>query len=156
MCNRKKHMRLISMGLFIVYMVVLIYFVLFAEMWGRGEISEDYNYNLVPFREIMRFLTNMDTLGWRVVMINILGNIAAFVPFGLFLPVVTNLRLNMLSVAVLTFDLSLTIELMQLITKVGSFDVDDLILNTVGGIIGYVICYFWDKLGRKQGADGIL
>ncbi len=151
MCNKRKHMRFISIALFIIYMVVLIYFVLFAEMWGRNQVSAGYNYNIVLFREIARFVTNAKTLGWRVVLINLLGNVAAFVPFGLFLPMVANLRFNVLSMAVLTFDLSLTIELMQLLTKVGSFDVDDLLLNTLGGIIGYALCCFFDKLEREKG-----
>lgn len=151
MCNKRKHMRFISFGLFMIYLVVLIYFVLFAEMWGRNEVSEGYNYNVVPFYEIIRFVTNTGALGWRVVLVNLLGNVVAFVPFGLFLPMVANLRFNVWSIGVLTFDLSLTIELMQLITKVGSFDVDDLILNTLGGIMGYALCCFFDKLERKKG-----
>lgn len=151
MCNKRKHMRFISIGLFMIYMVVLVYFVLFAEMWGRNEVSVGYNYNIVPFYEIVRFVTNTGTLGWRVVLVNLLGNVVAFVPFGLFLPMVANLRFNVWSIGVLTFDLSLTIELMQLITKVGSFDVDDLILNTLGGIIGYALCVLFDELERKKG-----
>ena len=37
-----------------------------------------------------------------------------------------------------TFGLSLAIELIQLVSKVGSFDVDDLMLNTLGGVLGYL------------------
>ena len=38
-----------------------------------------------------------------------------------------------------SFELSLLVEVLQLVTKVGSFDVDDLLLNTVGGILGFLI-----------------
>jgi len=38
-----------------------------------------------------------------------------------------------------SFELSLLVELIQLVTKVGSFDVDDIILNTIGGAIGYIV-----------------
>ena len=54
------------------------------------------------------------------------------------------------------FEFSLFIELMQLITKVGSYDVDDLIMNTVGGILGYIayrICYYVWK--RRTGNRGV-
>jgi glycopeptide antibiotics resistance protein len=124
-------------------------------MWGRSVVSADYNYNVVPFREILRFAGNIDKLGWLVVIINLAGNVAAFVPFGLFLPIVTNTRLNFWSVVILTFDLSLAIELMQLITRVGCFDVDDLILNVIGGMIGYGICCIFDKMERKH-LNGVL
>lgn len=155
MGNRRRRTIIISWGLFLVYLVVLIYFVLFAEMLGRSIVSTDYNYNITPFKEIMRFACNADKLGWPVVIMNLLGNVAAFVPFGLFLPIITGSSLNFWTTAVLTFDFSLSVELMQLVTKVGSFDVDDLILNTLGGMIGYLLYYLIDKYERKK-SDGIL
>lgn len=155
MFNRKRCVKIISFALFLVYLVVLIYFVLFAEMWGRSVVSAEYSYNLVPFREILRFAGNIEILGWTVVMINLAGNVIAFVPFGLFLPIITRSGLNLWTTALLTFDLSLAIELMQLVTKVGCFDVDDLILNTIGGMIGYFLCWFWDRYERKR-SNGIL
>lgn len=155
MCNRRKYVRFISLVLLFFYMVVLIYVVLFAEMFGRSEVSAGYNYNLVPFREIMRFLNNINQLGWKAVIVNLLGNVVAFIPFGLFLPIVFRYHFNWLTISILTFDLSLSIELMQLITKVGSFDVDDLILNVFGGLVGYGICCIWDKIEGKH-FDGVL
>ena len=44
--------------------------------------------------------------------------------------------------------MSLFIESVQLLTRVGSFDVDDLILNTLGGILGYVLFYILNKIRR--------
>jgi hypothetical protein len=59
-----------------------------------------------------------------------------------------------------SFELSLVVELLQLVTKVGSFDVDDLMLNTLGGLFGFFVycaaargyAYFCGK--RKQTTDG--
>ena len=48
--------------------------------------------------------------------------------------------------------ISFCVETFQLITKVGSFDVDDLLLNTVGGILGYIIFVICNTVRRKQGA----
>lgn len=155
MGNRSRRIIIISWGLFLAYIVVLIYFVLFAEMLGRSIVSTDYNYNVTPFKEIMRFVCNVDKLGLPVVIMNLFGNIAAFVPFGLFLPIITGNSLNFWTTTVLTFDFSLAIELMQLVTKVGSFDVDDLILNTLGGMIGYLLFYLFDKYERKK-SNGVL
>ena len=70
-----------------------------------------------------------------------LGNVIAFIPFGFMIPIVSLKNRVFFRTVGLTFLLSLFIECIQLITRVGSFDVDDLILNTLGGIIGHII--FW-------------
>ena len=74
----------------------------------------------------------------KAVVYNLLGNVLIFVPFGFFMPMASKYR-SFLMTACYGFGLSLLVEIFQLITKVGSFDVDDLFLNTVGGIIGYII-----------------
>ena len=47
------------------------------------------------------------------------------------------------------FGLSVTVEVIQLITKVGCFDVDDMILNTAGAALGYLLFFICDHLRRK-------
>lgn len=136
--DRKKQ-RIAAGILFILYFIVLFYFLFFAESFGRTYAQREYHYNLIPFREIKRFLCYADILGTRAVMLNIVGNIVAFIPFGFFLPVFSR-RCKKAGFSVLySFELSLFVEIIQLVTKVGSFDVDDMILNTLGGICGYVV-----------------
>lgn len=48
-----------------------------------------------------------------------------------------------------SFGLSLGVEVFQLLTRVGSFDVDDLLLNTIGGILGYVLFLICNGIRRK-------
>lgn len=127
--------RIISIVLFIIYGCILVYFLFFAENMGRSA-TRDYSLNLIPFHEIKRFLTNQNKLGSNAVWMNIAGNVAAFIPFGLFIIPVMGRNIGFLEAAIMTFDISLCVELIQLVTKVGSFDVDDLILNTIGGLIG--------------------
>ncbi len=149
-----KH-RIIGGILFAVYVVFLIYFMFFAESLGRDIVSDKYHYNLVPFKEISRFITYINLVGVWAAVANIIGNVVAFIPFGLFLPVVSNHKFEFWGMTMLSLDLSLFIELLQLISKVGSFDVDDLMLNTLGGAIGYVIfrvLYAYRK--RKVTANG--
>lgn len=126
--------------LFVLYLVLLTYFLFFAEEMGRTpEIRPEYTYNLVPFREIRRFLVYRETLGLRAVLLNILGNVLAFAPFGFFLPIIWQQTEHWDTVVLLSLAASLCIEVLQLVSRVGSFDVDDLILNTIGGFIGYLI-----------------
>ena len=144
--NHKAVMKL----LFIIYMCVLVYVVFFAEAMGRTP-QDGYVYNLTPLKEIkrfMRYIWDNDALG-SVARLNIFGNIIAFMPFGIYLPYTSESKLGFISTFLYTFSLSLTIELVQLITKVGSCDVDDIILNTLGGVIGYILWYIYTKLRKK-------
>lgn len=144
--NHKAVMKL----LFIIYMCVLVYVVFFAEAMGRTP-QDGYVYNLTPLKEIKRFMKYIwdnDALG-RAARLNIFGNIIAFIPFGIYLPYTSESKLGFISTFLYTFSLSLTIELVQLITKVGSCDVDDIILNTLGGVIGYILWYIYTKLRKK-------
>ena len=149
MRNKKEEHRLVlAWTLFIVYMVFLMYFLFFAEIMGRTYIDRDYHYNLTPFREIRRFIVYRRTLGWFAVLSNLLGNVLAFVPFGMILPMLTPKCRNFFHIVLLGFDFSLFVETIQLISKVGSFDVDDLILNTLGVLLGYLS--FWICNGIRR------
>ncbi len=139
---------------FFLYLSVLIYLVLFSETYRRGGGLGGYAYNLEPFKEIRRFYGNIEQLGFRAVFVNLAGNILAFIPFAFFLPVVSEKAGGFFQTVFLTFILSLCIECTQLVTKVGSFDVDDLILNTAGGLIGYLLHWIGQRIWmrRKSGA----
>ncbi len=125
--------------LFVAYMLVLIYLVFFAESMGRADRGTGgYAYNLELFREIRRFYVYREQLGMKAVVLNLAGNVLAFVPFGFMLPVVIRRRKCCFDVCLLSGLLSFCIEITQLAFKVGSFDVDDILLNTAGGILGYI------------------
>ncbi len=129
---------------FVGYMILLIYFLFFSEEYGRTTQFLNYQYNFTPFREISRFIKYRDILGEEAFMINIVGNIVVFMPFGFFIPGLEKRKLgpflNFLKITGFGFLFSLTVETAQLVSKVGCFDVDDLILNTVGVALGCV-CY---------------
>ena len=125
--------------LFILYLCLLAYFMFFSESFGRTDTDRDYAYNLILFKEISRYFKYYNVLGFPLFMINIVGNIVAFAPFGFFLPVIWVRTRHWYITVLLSFAMSLLVETMQLVGKVGSFDVDDLLLNTIGGFAGYII-----------------
>ena len=131
-----------------IYLILLIYFLFFAESYGRGA-AEEYRYNLVPFREIQRYLLYPHILGTYAVLTNLVGNVAGFLPFGAILPVLKRNMRSFWKVLLLSFEFSAVIEVTQLLTRVGSFDVDDIILNTAGGGLGYLIFAVCNRLRRK-------
>ena len=126
--------------LLVLYLVLLTYYLFFAETMGRNpDARVDYTYNLTLFKEIRRFIVYRDILGYKAVTLNIVGNMAAFMPFGFILPEVWDQLNRWYTITLMGFLFSLGIETAQLISKVGSFDVDDLFLNTIGALIGYIV-----------------
>ena len=110
----------------------------------------DYHYNLTPFLEVKRFWEYREQLGmWS--WINLLGNVLIFVPFGFF-EALTSRRRNFFGTVLDGFLLSLLVEVFQLVSKVGRFDVDDLILNTSGVVIGYLVFVVCNAIRRRYGA----
>ncbi len=109
----------------LLYSMLLFYVVTF----------QDVNYgtnNVIPFKEILRY-----EVGSKMFIKNILGNIILFVPFGLFVSYIMKTR-KMWPILFITVVTSGIIEYTQL--KIGrTFDIDDILLNLIGGLIGYLI-----------------
>lgn len=145
-----KILKRIKYGAFLIYISILVYFLFFAETLGRTSVVATYRYNLTPFKEIKRFLVYYKQLGALPVCVNLLGNIVAFLPFGTFLPLLSDHKLKFLYVTIFTFNLSLIVELTQLMFKVGSFDVDDIMLNTLGGVCGYLVLLAWKYVMERK------
>ena len=70
---------------------------------------------------------------------NLLGNIIPFIPFGFLLPIAYKKFSSAISVFCVGLASILLIELFQFFTKLGSFDVDDIILNMIGIVCGYLM-----------------
>lgn len=149
--NKKKR-HIVAGVLFILYFVVLFYFLFFSEEMGRTYSEREYHYNLVPLKEIGRFLKYWKVLGMKAVLLNIVGNVLAFVPFGAFLPIFSARCRKFWRTIYYSFELSLFVELLQLIFRVGSFDVDDLLLNTLGGMLGFLVYMFVMRFWRGEGS----
>ena len=125
----------------IAYIVVLYYLLFAAEALGRTGSAG--GYNLIPFHEIRRYLENTGSLGIVAVAANLLGNILLFVPLGYFLPsFFARERLRPEFTIPICMCISIAVEISQFMTRTGSLDVDDVLLNTIGGIIGYLIYAF--------------
>ena len=137
--NRK--VRIFGRVFFVLYMILALYFMFFSETLDRTMVSDEYRYNLTLFKEITRFWNMRHTYGWNVTIVNLLGNVVCFMPFGFLLPTISKKKVfkNFLSVTFMAMLFSIGIETAQLLTKVGAFDVDDIFLNTVGGLLGYIL-----------------
>ena len=140
MTKATRKVRIFGRIFFVAYMILALYFMFFSETLDRTMVSDQYRYNLTLFKEITRFWNMRHTDGWNITIINLLGNVVCFMPFGFLLPMVSKRSVfkNFLSVTFLAMLFSIGIETAQLVTKVGAFDVDDIFLNTIGGLLGYI------------------
>jgi len=145
----KKHIKNIGVILFLIYMAFLVYFLFFAEEYSRNIVTEHYRYNYTPFEEIVRFWQYRHQLGMQAFTLNIIGNVVAFVPFGLFVPIISRGLRKTWKIIMLGALLSAVIEVVQLMTRVGTCDIDDVILNTIGAIVGYLIFYICSCVWRN-------
>ena len=149
--KNRKRVRMLGKILFIFYIGFLLYFLIFSDWYGRTGGMNEYHYNLVLFKEIKRFWIYREQLGW-VSFANLFGNVLIFMPFGFFMPMASRYRSFFLTLFY-SFGLSLLVETFQLFTKVGSFDVDDLLLNTIGGVIGYIFFVICNTIRRWHDAN---
>ena len=147
--NKEKYALWGGRVLFLIYLAGLCYFLFFAENYGRIHGQEIYRYNLVPFREIERFWTYRGELGVHS-FYNLVGNVLIFMPAGFFIPILWKNKRGFVFTVCVTFQMSLLVEILQLVLRVGSFDVDDLLLNTLGGILGYVLLILAGKWRHNE------
>jgi glycopeptide antibiotics resistance protein len=137
----KKH--LVSTFILIVYITILIKVMVFKDMPTIRIGSLMLNFsgtdgghpaNLVPFKTILQYL--LGDKGWIIAGANLVGNIAPLVPIGFLVPFVYRHMTWRKSLA-LAAAAGLAIEGMQVVLRVGIFDIDDMILNALGVMIGY-------------------
>lgn len=120
-------------------------FILYVMCLFEVVTLQDNNYglsNFIPFKEIFRY-----KIGSRLFIKNIIGNILLFLPYGYFSTYYINNK-KVWPTTLLTLIVSFTIECVQL--KIGrTFDIDDVILNTLGGTLGFLIYNITESLGSK-------
>lgn len=149
--NNIKPMKINLWIFFGLYLLLLVTLTLFDSIWGRNGINlvnANINYkqyfentvNLVPFKTIMMYIKQFDSMyATRTVLLNLLGNIIALMPMAFFLPLLFKKQNKFRNFLLTTTGIILLIEVLQLITSSGRFDVDDLILNLSGALILYGI-----------------
>lgn len=125
--------------LFVVYLIILIYMMFFG--FGRS-VRPNTAYNIIPFKTIYLYFLHAHHFKISIWFINMVGNIGVFIPFGLLLPGLSH-RLKKTIPFLTVFFIGITIlETFQYTFKVGSFDVDDILLNSLGAWIGLKIWLF--------------
>lgn len=133
----KKH-KFVILVLLVMYLVVFCYFAnrrLFAYTYAIERI------NLVPFATLVDYVEQWQIghVNKRSIVVNIVGNIVLLLPLGALLPPLWNRKVSLKSLILIGIVASLLIEISQFAFNRGVCDIDDVILNVLGVILGYII-----------------
>lgn len=148
----KKTIRIFIYITFIIYCLLVLDLVLLSrvhmfrmevwrEMWlelWEHRTRLNYGLNLVPFRTINTYINSI--MHGDIVAIavrNLFGNLLMFLPLGIYLPIIWAKCRKLTTTLQISLVVLIGIELIQFITLLGSLDIDDLILNLCGILIGY-------------------
>ena len=93
---------------------------------------------------------SVNEIGYFGVALNLFGNVVCFMPLGFVLPILSNRKWGLIRITIISFLASLVIEITQLVTKLGSCDVDDIIMNTLGGFLGYILFVICSSIYRAN------
>lgn len=132
---------------FIIYIILLMIFIVLKYKGSLSELMNRanniiysrnlgfWNANFIPFNTVNSYLKSFSNIALE----NILGNIIAFLPLGFLLPIVSTKQNKFINSMLTCLLIIICIEIFQFITCLGYFDIDDIILNELGCIIGFCI-----------------
>jgi glycopeptide antibiotics resistance protein len=124
-------------------LLLYLFILIMVSFWGINNSTlrlGNYNgvsHNLVPFDTIRIYIFNFHSYNFDTWFYNTFGVLLVFIPLGLLLPVVfVNLR-TLRNIIFTSVCVSILIEVLQYIALLGVFDIDDIILNTLGTVLGF-------------------
>lgn len=132
--RKRKIILRISSILFIMYSCLMIWEVFLGPY---RSYSGTRRYNIIPFKTIVDYFMNSEQYSFHVILINLVANIVAFIPLGFFVSLLFKRFKNIANMAIFSVLTISCIEITQFIFNVGVFDIDDIILNSLGCIIGF-------------------
>lgn len=119
------------LGLLALYTLITFYFLFIGFQRASSDQGQGMRYNFIPEGIPLHFPIGRDFQIWFFE----LGNFVAFIPFGIVIPLLFRCSfLRFLSLFLLCIT---TLETLQMISRLGAFDVDDIIINTLGAAVGY-------------------
>jgi len=147
--NKSKRIKIV----FFIYIAIVIKVIIFkypwedlkaiADTWEKGVILEGLDTaNFTLFKTIKMYINYSYMLNSFE---NLAGNIVVFVPFGFLLPYVQKGAAKFPVLLLNAFLFVLGIEVFQLFSAFGAFDVDDILLNCFGASMGWVIYRVWER-----------
>ena len=160
----KKFARPILWTIFLIYCFVLVYVLFLSRGTRDGFTFAEYMRrftNFIPFKTIIEYVQRYIDGYRNLSVLNLLGNFVLFMPMGALLPCVIRKLDRFWKVTLTVLGMVVMVEIVQGILRVGSVDIDDVIFNVVGAMIGYglirlpFIYNFFKKINLIKGKDSV-
>ncbi|MCM2588181.1 VanZ family protein [Rossellomorea marisflavi] len=126
---------------------------------GAGYFNMDawiLNANVIPFHSLYEYISRWDHYNVDIILTNTFGSILLYIPLGFFLPLLIMKGAGMLKVVKQSAILIFLVNLAQYVLHLGRFDVDDVILGTVGALIGYLIYLPFIRLSKGMASRRVV
>lgn len=140
-CNKKicKLVLSVYIGLLTYFVILKLYLpkenvIIAHDLILRNRAAGYYNINLTPFKSIRAYITPSQGINY----INILGNTLPFVLLGVLTAISSNKK-SMIKLLLFNIFLILIFEILQFVTCIGVFDIDDIMLNSISCYIGIIV-----------------
>lgn len=131
----------------LLYSVFVLYIVMLVAILFRSQL-DTRTIKFVPFGTILDFLSR-EKVSYFFIITNLLGNVVLFVPLGIYFALFSHGKQEKRNIF-LVFLMSLLAEIIQVTFKWGVGDIDDVILNTLGGYLGVVSYRFLLAKGEED------
>ena len=152
----RKAVKILLYVFFVIYCLALVKFLLLdgRHVHTEATIGEFFSRsNFIPFKTVYDYIIRLknDTINADIVIKNLIGNLIVLFPMGCFLPCMFAWFRKFWKVLALCFGIVLFVELLQLLLRMGSLDVDDFIFNLSGASLGYLFVHipFLNNLLKK-------
>lgn len=139
---KTKRQKKLSFILFGIYIFLLAWLILFKFSFDFNRLPYIRNINLIPYHE-------PTIINGKVAINEMIYNLLVFVPLGVYISIFKS-EWSFLKKAVPGFCLSLLFETLQFAFAIGASDITDVIGNTLGGIIGVVLCILFHKVFKNK------
>lgn len=128
----------------IVYGLFLLYVLFFRSIgttypWTYAEYLRAM-HNFIPLKSVYVLFTT-PVISARIIirfLVNFIGNIVLFVPWGVLLPTCFKKLQSFKHFSALTLVVLILVESIQIFSMLGSFDVEDILLNMIGACVGFI------------------
>lgn len=139
-------MKKIATGIYILFLVGALFCRTTHDIYGNYFQTLNWHINIIPFRTIFAYI-GKSREGYAIK--NIIGNVIMFVPMGYILQDILGKYTKYSKTLLIATGVIIVIEIAQLVSLKGMFDVDDIILNLLGVTVGYIV---YKIMGRKKSA----
>lgn len=150
-----KEIREIFINIFFIYFLIVINLTFFKQGFLEFDLAREHYSNLIPLVETIRMFRD-NFMGIGNAIYNVLGNILLFMPLGFGIPLFYKNKNRLVDVALYGFIASISIESLQYLTSINITDVDDVIFNTLGAIIGFLVFNISCKYIKMQWVGKII